>query len=273
MNKSILSKVHHQEDDSYLVSLSDLIIGLLFIFIIILMSFALKLKIAEANSAIAKKEHVQQTEELIIIREYTKQVTDNLTKDRERRNKMLKEIKQLLEQEGIKVELDLKQGIMHLPESLLFKRGEWRFGENGIRAINILANTLTRIIPCYLIYYGSRYQCSEVSPIDIDTVLIEGHTDNLPFDNWKLSYDRAKNTYTRLLESNQILKTFKNSRHEDLFSLSAYADSRPVESNASEEGRQNNRRIDLRFLLAAPGENEIEQVRKTINKDYNDSDF
>jgi len=37
-----------------------------------------------------------------------------------------------------------------------------------------------------------------------------------------------------------------------LFSVSGYADRRPVAPNEDEEGRRHNRRIDLRFIMSPP---------------------
>jgi chemotaxis protein MotB len=75
---------------------------------------------------------------------------------------------------------------------------------------------------------------------------IEGHTDNVPihtaeFDsNWELSSARATHIARSLLELHGI--------PADRLSAAGYAEFHPVDSNATAEGRANNRRVDLVVL-------------------------
>jgi len=81
------------------------------------------------------------------------------------------------------------------------------------------------------------------SPYDMR---VEGHTDNVPmhnteFDsNWELSSARATHIARLLLD----LKTLP----PDRLSAAGYAEFHPVASNATEEGRAKNRRVDLVIL-------------------------
>jgi len=75
---------------------------------------------------------------------------------------------------------------------------------------------------------------------------IEGHTDNVPTDpkgpyptNWELSAQRAINILHYLV--NLGVK-------EEKMQVAGYADTRPVMSNATEEGRATNRRVDIIIL-------------------------
>ena len=78
---------------------------------------------------------------------------------------------------------------------------------------------------------------------------IEGHTDNLPIhtaqfaSNWELSTARASRIARLLLE-------YGNTNPADL-SASGYAEFHPVASNATPEGRLQNRRVDI-ILLRHP---------------------
>ena len=79
-------------------------------------------------------------------------------------------------------------------------------------------------------------------------VSIEGHTDNLPVgnnerfrSNWDLSAARAGAVADFLLARGRI----DSSR----LSVSGYADTRPVESNANPAGRARNRRIEISINL------------------------
>jgi flagellar motor protein MotB len=92
----------------------------------------------------------------------------------------------------------------------------------------------------------------------IEALLIEGHTDNVPLrpnsrfrDNWQLSAARAIATYDEL-SARSLVDLARNDRGETLIGVGGYGEERPVASNETEDGRWANRRIDLRFLMAAP---------------------
>jgi chemotaxis protein MotB len=77
-------------------------------------------------------------------------------------------------------------------------------------------------------------------------IRIEGHTDNVPIkkefqykypSNWELSTSRATNVARYLIDNAGI-----NSK---LVSFSGYADTRPVDTNDTPEGRTKNRRIEI----------------------------
>ncbi|MDK2798575.1 MAG: chemotaxis protein MotB [Clostridiales bacterium] len=77
-------------------------------------------------------------------------------------------------------------------------------------------------------------------------IRVEGHTDNVPINtakfpsNWELSTQRAVN----------VLKYFIEERGIDPTRLSAvgYGEYHPVADNSTEEGRQQNRRVDIVIL-------------------------
>ncbi len=71
---------------------------------------------------------------------------------------------------------------------------------------------------------------------------IEGHTDNIPIasskytSNWELSTARAASILHFFIEKGV---------DPTKFSIAGYAEFRPLESNATEEGRQKNRRVEI----------------------------
>lgn len=257
---------HGKEDDNYLASLSDLMVGLLFVFIIILMSFALKLRVAE--TALEKK--MTEVEKL---KEELDKLRKKLTQDNEQREYLLQDIKRTLEQQGVKVELDVKNGILRLPEKLLFDSGSADFSESGKNAVIRLAQSLAELLPCYDPNLSSNWDCPDhAHAIRLDVILIEGHTDNIPIyarqfaDNWALSMARAHNTFEELTHAVSALSELRNMRGENLFSMSAYADTRPVAPNDSDIGRRQNRRIDLRFILATPESQELQELGQKLRQ-------
>lgn len=77
------------------------------------------------------------------------------------------------------------------------------------------------------------------------TVSIEGHTDNVPAgpwykDNWELSGARAMSVLRYFLDTKGL--------SPDSFQYAGYADTRPVGDNATAQGRQKNRRVEITVL-------------------------
>ncbi|MEZ5936171.1 MAG: OmpA family protein [Alphaproteobacteria bacterium] len=233
------------EDDqeSYFVSMTDLMIGLLFIFIIMLMSFAINYREAEQRH--------QQTNE-------------RLTDNQDTVEYILGELEQSLENQGIEVSIDPDKGVLRLPESILFESGQAKLTKEGKQAVGALAIALEPFVTRFASVVGSGEGDSEESASDADyhgrleAVLIEGHTDSEPVwggefrSNWDLSTARAIATFTALEQAAAIIGQAVNDRSEKLVGVSGYGEHRPVASNDHAAGRRANRRIDLRFLMAAP---------------------
>ena len=69
--------------------------------------------------------------------------------------------------------------------------------------------------------------------------------------------------------ANPKLTTLLNDKGEIIFSVSGYADTRPIAENSTEAGRRDNRRIDMRFSMAPPTEEDmsiVKFVRKELAK-------
>jgi len=73
--------------------------------------------------------------------------------------------------------------------------------------------------------------------------LVSGHTDNLPIStvrfrsNWELSAARAASVVHELTEDGTI--------PPDRFRVEGYADTQPIDTNETEEGRARNRRVEI----------------------------
>ncbi|UNY99981.1 OmpA family protein [Zhouia spongiae] len=132
----------------------------------------------------------------------------------------------LLDFEGKGLTVEQRDGKVYvsMENKLLFQSGSWAVGAEGQRAVRQLASVLAQ------------------NP-DI-AILIEGHTDNVPYrsrgtieDNWDLSTKRAT----------AIVRLLLNNPGIDPNSLAAagrgeYA---PVATNTSVEGKAKNRRIEV----------------------------
>jgi len=233
----ITDEVYEQavEEENYFVSMTDMMVGLVFIFIIMLMYFALQFR----------------------------DVTDQLTSANQTRTQILKELQKSLKDKGVDVTLDTQNGILRLPDSILFDKGKADLRPDGIEAADKLAAALVAVLPCYTSSGGNKPQCSRHPMHLLESVYIEGHTDiDVPHgvgclqDNFALSVCRSVATFRELLRSHSDLGELctKNSagQCEKIMSVSGYGEERPVSTGLGEQSQQRNRRIDLRLLMLAP---------------------
>lgn len=91
-------------------------------------------------------------------------------------------------------------------------------------------------------------------------IAVEGHTDNAPINtfefksNWHLSTIRASNVV--------LLLTEKSGIDSKKISAAGYGEFRPIQSNATEEGRAANRRVELIVITTAFDEVKTEETIK-----------
>lgn len=234
------ASAHHEEDEGYFVSMSDMLTGLLFVFIILLLYFAFQYRVLTgANPA---------------------------------REALLKALMSRLNSDGIQVRIDTVTGVLRLPEAVLFEEGSDTLSARGVEVMPIIAKALADVLPCYTEDHP-RLKCrmAAKSNYRIDALFIEGHTDKQPYrrggrdTNIDLSTRRAINTYLALIDKNQggqpdldELRTqyrgldSKNITFVPILSISGYGPKRtiPGRNSYSDTDLAMNRRIDLRFLMA-----------------------
>ena len=209
--------------DTFMISISDLMSGLLAIFILVLAYFILNFS----------------------------QATAQLTQNDETRKQLLHFMQEELEQAGIKVSVDEQHGILRISEGVLFDVGLADVKPQGQVVIKKLGEVLEVALE------------KEQFKGRVETIFIEGHTDNVPIvteifpSNWELSTKRAINTWLTMSNANPKLTTLENDKGEMIFSVSGYADTRPIAENSSDAGRRDNRRIDIRFSMTPPSEKDI----------------
>jgi chemotaxis protein MotB len=84
------------------------------------------------------------------------------------------------------------------------------------------------------------------------SIVVEGHTDNIPMrskkfrDNWELSTERALAVLGYLLEDSNL--------NPVRFSAAGYGEHRPLVSNSTKENRALNRRVDIVVIPTVPGQ-------------------
>lgn len=218
---------HAQEESTehFFTSFTDLLVGVIFLFMLLLMVFALNLK----NQAPPRI------------------VTEDIRTD------IIREISTRMAARNLPVQVDFNNGIIRLPEALLFESGKWQISEGGAKTVAGLAQVLNEILPCAS---TSTLPCNWFQQAaKLDSILIEGHTDKRPFidamhnGNWELSAFRAITVYKTLTNAVPgIERGYINASGQPIIGISAYGESRPV-STADDP----NRRIDVRFVMRQPG--------------------
>ena len=178
------------------------------------------------NNALIKKIAIKETELL----SRTERI-DRLEKIISSQKKILSDLKNriseaLLNYRGKGLSIKQRNGKVYISmeNKLLFKSGKWNIELQGKQALMRLSKVL------------------EENP-DI-SILIEGHTDNIPFtsngsmeSNWDLSTKRATAVVEILLENNNILPQNLTAAGKSEFI--------PIASNTTIEGRAANRRIEI----------------------------
>lgn len=124
-----------------------------------------------------------------------------------------------------------------LEEQLLFASGKYDVNDKGVQALRKIASVL-----------------ATHSELDI---VVEGHTDNVPYngrgvliDNWDLSVKRATSVLRILLDTGNIPPA--------RIQASGRADSSPIDSANTPEARRKNRRTEI---ILAPN---IDQILSTL---------
>jgi flagellar motor protein MotB len=276
-------------------------VGMLFLFIILLMAFALNYRTAEDQAAATEAQLTRERDAVSLAMDRVAQerdrlarerdqlaierdriaserdeisaVTDYLMRDNRIRADMLAAVVQALGERQVGVTLDPKNGIVRLPESLLFNTGEAVLRPEGERALREVAMVLARNLPCYSRAPAiQQSDCPLAAKPLLEAVLVEGHTDDRPIrtsafaDNWDLGSARAINTFKALVAYEPSLSTLLNERGEALLGVGNYEAQRPVSLGTTPEDQRLNRRIDLRFLIAAPSEAQLGEIRSRVRE-------
>lgn len=229
------------EENPYWMSFSDLMSGLLVIFI--LAAIALIIELTQKSEDIDKS-----IEEL--------KAAEKARKD------IIYDVKKRLAEQGITVEIADNETVIRIPEnSLSFESGKDQIPEldDMQRAVRLIGTALHQAI-----LEDDRFKF-------LDTVFVEGHTDSQGIwyrgkRNWGLSADRAISVWKvwqEELELEPKLGDLLNYNDQRLFSVSGYAATRRVnELEETDEQRAQNRRIDLRLTVKKPTLGQLEQLKK-----------
>lgn len=239
------------EEENYFISMTDMMVGLVFIFMILLMYFALQFR----------------------------DVTEELSGADKTRAQILRQLQESLHENGVEVTIDTQNGVLRLPDSILFDSGRSELKPEGRAAVDHLATALADVLPCYVDGGARRSPSCPTTKHRIESVYVEGHTDSDRYagsgslkDNWDLSVVRATNTYRALAELQPPLAEVcvrKGTHCEPILSVSGYGPQRPVADGVGSEETQkrSNRRIDLRLIMVTPdGGLSVDALRKKLTQ-------
>lgn len=278
----------HDASNHY-VSMTDMMVGLLFVFVIMVAFFALKLsrqQLAQVEKVpkpvyqevVDERDALEQ--ELRLLR--LKSVSKFNEESAEQRKAIITRVQKRLDDEGVRVAVDLNRGVLRLLGVDLFRSASTQLRNPDV--VHKLSRALAAESRCFVYLDGVPLvgaQAGVKSGCEgrvgfIESVFVEGHTDSVPMrgderydrieSNLQLSARRASNTFELMKESSPLLARFQNPELQSVLSVAAYGEQRPIASNAEAEGREKNRRIDIRISMLQPrDEAEVEKLRALIS--------
>ena len=248
----------------YSLCVSDLIMGLLFIFILILMKFMLEYKNKKTS----------------------------LLKPREERNKLLDELENKINKEKIQVEIDKENGVLKLPNVNYFSKGSYILNDEGEKKFEKIKEIFKQVIICYSDLKNPKTQkkweqtygkndfresvegCNEKYKNrygSIDSILIEGHADATPIGsklkskgietNMDLAMKRSQTVFSFLTDYTEATKKseedgnylyfLSNRRGNPLFGVTSFGNLRR-QNDRTPSSQKKDRRIDIRFITSQP---------------------
>jgi len=249
------------EENPYWMSFSDIMAGLLVIFV--LASVALILELTQKR---------EQWDEAI----------QEIAKAEQVRRHLLHEIVDELMAMNIPVEISDNDTVIRIPENVLtFRQGSFDIPSDehhkniALDIGRVLYSSITK---------DNRWQY-------LDTIFVEGHTDKVPYrnrlikGNWGLSTFRAISVWdywNSTMEEGHRLEELDNHIGKKLFSVSGYAETRPTpctnddpEINditacpngvlSGRDSHRKNRRIDIRFTVKRAALEDYQAIKKALN--------
>ncbi len=292
----------NSREENYFVSMTDMMVGILFVFIIMVAFFAFQI---QTDESVPKVQHEAKVKELQaeitnleaivkMLRERIKELESEIKRllqlieaaneyetysvgAANKREEIILNIVEKLQTQGIVATANVAQGVITIPGDTLFASGSSDLTQmaGSLNRVQKLAEIVDQEISCYALQLDKLLIDLSCNPkgVLIETIFIEGHTDSIPVSttlrdgsrtNLELSARRATNSYEAMSSFNQNLVQYKNPFGQQILSVSAFGSQRPVASNQTAAGREQNRRIDIRFLMFMPVDLEdLEQFRAT----------
>ncbi len=231
-----------EESAAGLQSVGDLMAGLLLLFMLLAMVFALSLSRTEQDRAVGYEALTQAASDQATLRSA---------------------VEARLEEAGVPVTVTPEPGVLRLGEGAIrFAAGRHDSEEpSTLRALDQLAAALTATLPAYACDPSTR-TCPDAPTAALESVLIEGHSDTVDrlddCDNHCLSAERAAWTREQLLFRAPELAELTNRTGHSLFGVGGYGPDRSLTGLDAKTCADSpslcreDRRIEVRLRMEAP---------------------
>jgi hypothetical protein len=250
-----------------------MLVGIIFIFIILLMIVANNFQqatetvkkqksddmVAKINDARNKALDQARNEDM------SKMQRDMFYESRER---LMRAIKQALLDEGVMVTMDVAQGVMRMNDSILFAGDDYQVSESAKHALVSMAGILGMYLPCASATKDPvrLVACNELNlPADdgLDAVFIEYHPDSKASteQKWLLSVQRSLAIFRGLTQYESYLdKELKNTAGVPILNVTA-RQGRRQGKKAEPKNSPFSNTIEFKFLMREPAPEDILRMR------------
>ena len=276
----------------YFASMTDMVVGVLFVFIIMVAYFAFQISNEDSVPLSLYEAEQEKNKALMVDVERLELEVKVLEEELERLMKLLKQkdpvvayiesatvvrddivndVIKDLKQYGIDAK-SYQKGVVTISGKGLFANSESDLSSvvGAEQRVKNLSEILVKRMSCNVLVLGldtksnkPDYSACNPDHVFIESVYIEGHTDNVPItngrvlkdgsrNNLELSARRATNTYGLMVAHSPAALKMINPSGQQVLSVSAYGKQRPIADNRMPAGRQNNRRIDIRIVMHVP---------------------
>lgn len=204
--------------EGYFASVSDLMVGVLFVFLLMLTVFALNFRDAEQAQVVEREKYEQALRDLEqqrriaaeqenlarlaqaeaarqeanarresaenqrlrdLLRRAMAQIQQDIEDRAAARLRLLASLQRALHEQHIEVAIDPTSGILHLSGDLLFQTNSAALGRQARLVVQTLGDVMAKTLPCYA-GGGATGDCAKAERV-LETVLVEGHTDRQQF--------------------------------------------------------------------------------------------
>lgn len=216
-----------ETSDTWLITYSDMITIVLCFFIIFFSLTAKEVSMLNEATKELSEQVTSLDKENKDLKNQKQELKKNLESLKEIVGNKDDEIKKKLDTNMANVEIiENERGILiRFKDSILFDSASAEISQDGYDVLNRIAES--------------------INSID-NKIVVEGFTDNIPIktskypSNWELSVARAISVVKFFTDENGI--------SQDRVSVSGYGELNPIDSNNTEAGRANNRRIEITIL-------------------------
>ena len=143
--------------ESYFASVSDLMVGILFVFLLMLTVLALNFRDAEDEAArervVAEAQSRRNADLRALLQRAVEQLREDVGGREAARARLLAKLASTLQSRGVSVLTDPNSGVLRLPEDVLFEKGHSELKLEAAPRLRILAETLANTLPCFSEHY------------------------------------------------------------------------------------------------------------------------